>query len=51
MIGKYSLMGAMSAAYFGNTFSQTEIAVEKTRVFRTKKLIQVIMDFTKKRWN
>lgn len=48
LIGKYSVMSAMGASYFGNTFSQTEILVERIRVYRTKKTIQVIIDFTKK---
>jgi hypothetical protein len=48
MINKYSLMSALSAVYFGNTFSKTEIVVERIRVYRTKKTIQAIIDFTKK---
>jgi hypothetical protein len=48
MVGKYSLMGDMSATYFSSSFSQTEIVVESIKVFRTKKTIQIVVDFTKK---
>ena len=41
-------MGALSAIYFGNDFSQTEIVVERIRIYRTKKTITSLVDFTNK---
>ncbi len=48
MIGKYTIMSALGAVYFYDTFSQTEIVVEKIKVFRTKRVIQPAIEFTKK---
>lgn len=48
MVGRYSTMAALSAVYFGNTFSDTEIVVEKIKVFRSGKSVNAFVDFTKK---
>lgn len=48
MVGRYSAMAVLSAVYFGNTFSDTEIVVEKIKIFRSGKTITAFVDFTKK---
>jgi len=48
MIGRYSTMAVLSAVYFGSNFSDTEIVVEKIKIYRTGKTIGAIVDFTKK---
>ena len=48
MVGRYSTMAVLSAVYFGNTFSDTEIVVEKIKIFRSGKTITAFVDFTKK---
>ena len=48
MIGRYSTMAVLSAVYFGSDFSDTEIVVEKIKIFRSGKTITAFVDFTKK---
>jgi len=48
MIGRYSTMAVLSATYFGSNFSDTEIVVEKIKIFSSGKNITAFVDFTKK---
>jgi len=48
MVNKYSTMNMLAPIYFGNTFSGTEIIVERIRIYRTGKKVGAIVDFTKK---
>ena len=48
MFGKYSFMNAMADSYFGSGYSKTEIIVDRMRVYRRKKTIKIIADFTNK---
>ena len=48
MVNKYSTMNLLAPIYFGNTFSSTEIIVERIRIYRSGKKVSAIVDFTKK---
>ena len=48
MVNKYSTMNVLAAVYFGNTFTGTEIIVERIRIYRVGKKVSAVVDFTKK---